>query len=388
MGIIASWLNDRVQAKEVDLIVEDTLQLLKQRDGLLEPFFPLKTYNTRDFMGYVVEKIRTLASVVAVGAKIPAKKHGNLRELSTQLVKIGDRFEYDEKLQWEMHTMQELARARGTAVQDMYTTDGDVLPGVNQTLVDYIYGKPQDLVTSIIDTLSFMTWQVATVGEIDYSDNRTGTRTTLSWRDPDADYDHFPAALSANPSGAGTDPGTVVWTNYDWADGIRRLQDDAETFHETGGCDPDVTVMSKIDRKHLMRQKAVIEKASSITSTPMDASRMSPKILNSICEAYEIPPIVVYDEQYQIQDASGNVTKGRFMPVGRFCFLKEDMGERAMGITMESMQGGDGIPKGGIFMRTFEERKSPVLDVTEAIATALPICLNPKKLFSRQTYTP
>ncbi|HEY9700872.1 MAG TPA: hypothetical protein V6C58_00400, partial [Allocoleopsis sp.] len=79
----------------------------------------------------------------------------------------------------------------------------------------------------------------------------------------------------------------------------------------------------------------------------------------------------------------------RFVQDNRVTFIKKKMGIRAIGQTLESAvttveDGGTVInPKTGIFVETYEEKKSTILDVTRAIMVGLPVVVNSKLLMSQ-----
>jgi hypothetical protein len=335
-------------------------------------------------MAYVTDKVITLASVISYGAEIPRTNTGKLRKLTSELVKIALSYHYDEELQWRMREARKMAGAESVYVQDMVMADGTVLKGSNNSLADYLFGRVEDLSRSIVDTLNQMAWQCVQYGIVNHTDFRTNTTTQIDWRDPDADYNHFPDALTA--TGNTAEPHLNQWTDFENADGIQTLFEDLDTFIDTNGFIPDRTVMSRRARNNLLQQKATKEAARARVGG-QNLSTVSPEQLNDILEVRDIPPIVTFDEMYEIEKNDGTTMRGRFHAENRYSFLCKDMGERAMGVTLESADGLEGQPKQGIFVRTYEKQKSPMLDVSEAIATALPIVVNPKKLFSRQVWT-
>lgn len=388
MGNIASWFNELAQTKQVNLIVEDTMSLLKQRSGFLDPYFPIQEYDDRNFLEYIVEEIIPLASVISFGAKIPVTQHGKIRKITSQMVKIALSYVYDENRQWALYEAMKLARMQSGAlgnVYDMALPNGEVIKGVNNTLGDFLFSKPESLVRSVMDTLLLFSWQCGQFAQVDFVDPRSNTRTILDWKDPDATYNHFPTALS-NTSNA--DAKTNIWTDYEFANGVYLLEDALETYRETNGFYPDAIAMSPVARKHLMRQKKVVELARQAYAYSDTAQvDIDPTILNKIMDRRELPPIVVNDERYRIEDSTtGETTVGRFLNSNRYVFLKEGMGERAIGVTIESKEGLYDDPKTGVYVRTFEESKSPVVDRSEAIATALPILKNPKLAYSQQVF--
>ena len=381
MGAIASWLNDEQQNKYVDVIVDDTNSRLRQRDALLDPYMPIKNYDSRNFLAYVVNRVNTLASVVSYGAEIPATRQGRLRKLTTQLVKLALQRVYDENMQWEMMEAIEAAGLKGVEVDDRQLPDGRLIKGTNNSLTDYIFGNIEDLTKAIYDTLHAMSWQCIQFGQVNYSDFRTDTQTIIDWKDASADYNHFPDTLI--DTGNTANPAMNRWDDYEHADGLQTIADAIDTFHDTNGFTTDAIVMSRRARNHLIRQQSTKD-AARTSMAVTQVGTVSPDLLQKLLEMRELPPIVTFDELYEVENEKGDVIKGRFFNENRFSFLTKNMGERAFGVTIESKQGMNGQPKSGIYVHTFEKSKSPVLDVSEAIATALPIIINPKLLYSHQ----
>lgn len=380
MGAIASWLNDAQQNKVANTIVDETNARLRQRDKLLDPYMPIKNYDSRNFLAYVVNRVNTLASVVSYGAEIPTTRQGKLRKLTTQLIKLALQRVYDENMQWEMMEAMELAGAKGVQIEDRLLPDGRIIKGVNNDLTDYIFGNIEDLTKSIYDTLHAMAWQCIQFGEVNYSDFRTDTETKIDWKESGADYNHFPSTLTA--TGSSATPALNRWDDFAYADGLQTLADAVDTYHDTNGFTTDAIVMSRRLRNKLLQQTSTKEAAR----TSMGLSQVgtiSPDLLGKLLEMRELPPIITFDELYEVENNEGDIVKGRFMNENRFCFLTKNMGERAFGVTIESKNGMNGNPKSGIYVHTFEKSKSPVLDVTQAIATALPIVINPKLLYSQ-----
>jgi hypothetical protein len=382
MGAIASWLNELDQSKEVDLIVDETHAGLKRRDKIIDEYFPVREYDDIDFLAYVVNRVNTVASIISYNSAIPVTKQGRFVKLTTQLVKIALQRQYDEKTQWDMEKVLRNANAKMITVQDRMTPDGYVIKGENDTLANYIFGTIKDLTLAITDTLNLLTFHALQFGEVNYTDFRSNTTTVIDYKDPDATYNHFPPALVA--IGNGADPINVAWTDSENANGIERLQADIDTFEETNGFSPDAIIMSRKTRNLLLNQKSTKEAARSSMAVPQ-VGTISQKQLNDILEEREVPPIITFDERYQVENEAGEVIRGRFLNENRYSFLTKQMGLRAFGPTLESKEGDMyGEPRTGIYVRSFQKSKSPILDVTEAMATAIPVVPNPKLLFSRQ----
>lgn len=382
MGYIANWLNDKLQTKEADLLVDATLAYLKQRSGLLDPFMPIKQYDSRNFLAYVVERINTIASVVAYGSNIPLTRQNTVQKLTIQMLKVALSRVYDEPTQWEMLEAMTLAGAKGVMVQDQKTPDGAVIKGANNDLAQYLFGSIEDLVKSVMDTLNVMAWQLLQTGGVNFTDSRTETTTVINFIDPQADYNHFPSALTQ--TGNSADPHNNVWSDYQYADGLQRLFLDVDTFIDTNGYPPDLIVMSRRLRNDLLQQRTTKEAARQMMASTQ-VGTVSPDMLQGLLSARELPLIKTFDELYQIENVNKQITKGRFLNDNRYVFLTENMGQRCIGPVLESSQGAlDLQPKSGVYVSTREVQKEPPVDATTAIATCVPFAGDAKKLFSRQ----
>ncbi len=377
MAYIASWLNDQLQAKEADLVIEDTLAQLKQRSGLLDNFIPLKTYSSRNFLMYVVQKVRTVASVISYGAEPPTTRVGRFSKINAKMFKSGVSIYYDEEQQWEMKEAMERAVFKNVEVQDQLLPDGTVLKGSNNDLAEMILGSAgtiADVTMMIVDLLNALTWQALQFGEINYTDSRTNAAPLLlNYKDPTAYYNHFPDPLT----------GGQVWSNFATANGIADLEQDVETYVDTNGFAPKQIVMSRKLRRLLLRQESTKQALASISNTAAQVivnavGSVSPEQFDNLLQLRELPPICIFDEMYEQEDTSKNVIKTRFLNTNRYVFMDKMMGERAMGPTLE----GDG--QEGAYVVTREVQKFPPVDATQGVATLLPVFGNPKLMFSRQ----
>ena len=102
MAYIANWLNEQLQSRQADLVVDDTLADLRKRSKLLDGYVPLKTYDGRKFLSYVIKEINTIASVIAYGGEVPATSQGTFRKITAEMLKSGLSYIYDEETQWAM----------------------------------------------------------------------------------------------------------------------------------------------------------------------------------------------------------------------------------------------------------------------------------------------
>lgn len=386
MAFIQSWLAQKIQQKEVDMIVDDTLSYLKQRSGLLDPYFPIQTYDSRNFLAYVVERINTIASVIAYGANIPTTAQGRLEKVTSKLLKVGLARVFDENKQWEMLEAMQAAQLKGITVQDMKMSDGSVQRGSANDLAGYIFGNIEDLVRGCMDLLNVLTWQAIQFGEVNFVDYRTNTTTVIDYKDPK--YDMFKPALTA--TGNTVDKHLNMWTDHANADGIQTLFLLVDNFIEVNGFPPDCLVMSRRARNHLLQQQSTKEAARQMMAATQ-VGTVSVDMLGGILMAREIPTVKTFDEMYQVENEKKEVIKGRFLNENRVVLMAEKAGVRAIGPTLESvsdaMPGINAMPKSGVYVAAEELEKSPPQDALKATATMVPVLLQSRLVSSQQIYT-
>lgn len=366
MAYIANWLNESLQAKQADLIVNDTIVETQRRSQLLAPFVPFKAYDGRKFLSYVVREVNTVASVISYGAEPPIAGQGNFQKITAQMLKTGLTYRFDEETQWDMKEALELAYSKNILVQDTLLPDGTILPGSNNDLAGYLFGTVQRMVKAQMDLLDALTWKVLQTGSLNWTDIRTGTNITINYLNNNDEY-----PTSANRFGNVP----TSWDNYNDANGIRDLYDAVDHFIEVNGYAPKLIVMSRRLRNHLMQQKSTKDAASSLVVTQVGT--VSPDMLRAILEARGIPPIVTFDERYQIEGDGSRDSTVRFLNDNKFVFLTENMGQRAMGTTIES----DG--QAGVYVIAREITKFPPVDAIQGVATILPVFTQPKLLFAQ-----
>lgn len=380
MAFIAEWLNDAHQNKIADLVIEDTLDDLKRRDTtILDPYVPIKTYATRQFLSYVMEQINTIASIVAYGAEPPVTQHGTFRKITAELMKSSLAYVWDEEYQWHMKEAMAESRAKNITVQRSRNSDGQISAS-NADLADFIFGTVKKLALAQVELLNHLTWQALQTGKIDRIDPRTGAPTVISYLNPYGETAtgttvsgdlHFPDALTG--TGTGTITEANKWSSV-WANGVQNLYNAVDRYVTTNGFAPDYIYMPRTLLNNLMTQTSTKDSASSLTVTQVGT--VSPAMLGAILEARGIPPIKTFDERFKNELADKTLSNVRFLDEDRFVFVKEDMGQRAMGPTLEN----DG--KEGIFVTTEEKSKTPPVDVTTTVATILPVFADPKLLYS------
>ncbi len=368
MGKIAEWLNEARQNKMADMVIEDTLDDLKRRDtSVLDPYVPFKTYSSRQFLAYVMEQINVIASVTAYGAEPPVTNQGTFRRITAELMKSSLAYIWDEEYQWHMKEAMEEAAAKNIMVQMSRDSSGNTVAGTNQDLAGFIFGTVEKLARAQVELLNQMTWTVLQFGELDRVDPRTGVNTRLDYKNGfDTSYNHFPNALA----------GTARWDQLATSNGIQDLYNAVDAYVDTNGFAPDCIYMSRKLLNDLMQQQSTKDSASSLTVTQVGT--VSPNMLGAVLEARGIPSIKTYDEKYRNELGDQSIANTRFLQDNRYVFVKDKMGERAMGPTLEN----DG--KEGVYVTTYEKQKVPPVDVTQAVATIIPVFADPKLFYSQQ----
>jgi hypothetical protein len=385
MAVIANWLNEHIQKKSVDKIVEDTHADTVQEDPILNEYFPIEMYNDRNFLGMVIEKIRPIASVIGYNGKAPTTSAGDFRQVVQQFAKLGLQYSFTEEMQFRMEEVQRYANLQGITVQDLRNPDGSVnRAGSGGKLADFIFGKPRDLTIGLQNVLDNFAWQIPQFGKIEYTDPRTNISLSVNYLDPNATYDFFPAPGAAPVvNGEAFDAGNrPSWDDYEDADGILDIELDCEAFRKVNGTYPKAILMSKTAHRHLIRQKTTVDYAATF-STGVTAAKMSNVVLSRVLEDRGLPPIVIHDRLYDLEDGEGNFSKARFVSEDKYVMLSSNLGSRSWGPTIESKKGLYDTPKAGIYLNTYQDPLNSAHDIMEAKATALAIALNPKLLFAR-----
>lgn len=395
MGAIQSFLTDKLQAQVAEQLIDDTTFRVKQRTNLLNDYMPIKTFDNEEFLMYITEKLQPIASFVAEDGRLPTTSHGNFQRMVGELQRVGLAKQFDEKTQKEMLKVMEEASYKNAPIMSIPTNGGGVIRGIGDNLANYIYDRIEGLIVGITDLLTAMAWDAVSTGEINRVDPRTGLPVVIDFKDNSKAYTalHFPAALVA--TGNTANPQLNKWDDLEYADGIGLLQTWALDYLDTNGFMPDAIVMSKRTRIKLAQQRSTIEKSRQLAGFGQ-VGAVSPQALLAVLDAYELPPIVTFDEYYQVEYSAaqgtntndGFINNTRFLPEGRVCFLKRDLGIQAMGasLAMKYFKKEDGKLSGdnsSILVRVHERSKLPMLDELEAISLILPVCAQPKYLAGR-----
>lgn len=375
MSYIATWLNEELQSRQADMVVDETLWELQQRSKWLDQYVETKMYDNRNFLAYITKQINTMASVVAPNGAIPSTRKGQFRKITAESFKVGLRHDYDEEDQWELRDAIALAEARGITVQNLVGADGKIIEGSNNSLAALLYGNLAGLVRSVGELLEYMTWQVIQFGAVNYTDPRTGMTVDLDWKDSSlvTAGDHFPSATT-----------DILWTpaNRATANGIQDLYNDINLYYDTNGTAPDTIVMSRKLWQELLQQKSTKEAASSLFLDGGTALQgvVAPERLQAVLETRGIPKVQTFDERTEMDvtpgTSGGNI---RFLNADRYCFIKKGVITKAMGGVLEN----EG--RAGVYQRTFTDPTNQVHDISQVIARIIPVAPEAsRKLLSRK----
>lgn len=358
------YLIDNTHAFLVDPNKEDLLKREGKRGdpklldqyAICDQYAPIKMTDDFRVLEYMLERNMAIASVIAPGQDIPSTKAGRLIKVEGDFGKIGISHVFNEQ---DEIRMMELSK----------------MQGMPQGFVDMLMGSVDSLQPRVVKTSNVLTWQTWTQGFVDYTDTRSNTTIRLTYNTyPEL----FPTTLTGNTAG------TAVWSDYTNANGIKNLQDHARAFYNINGFYPDETAMSQELCDDLTRQQSTRDHALAlgiITNVPGSTvpAAVDEMVLNKIAERLKFPKIRVYDAQYEIEVAPGQMVRGRYLPSNMYTFLTAGMTDRLYGPTLE----GKGKP--GIFVKVDEELKSsPPESRSYAVARMIPFAPQPKLLAARK----
>jgi hypothetical protein len=264
----------------------------------------------------------------------------------------------------------EEASMKGVYVQNIRDPKtGAIIKGVNNSLAKYIFGTIEGLAKAQIELLDKLTWDVLQTGEINHLDPRTKLNVSISYKNPhDTSYNHFPAALS----------GGAVWSNYSTANGIQDLYNAVDTYVDTNGFSPKAIVMGRKTLNHLLQQQSTKDAATQVRGSSVGSVSMD--LLGGILSARQLPSIITMDERYKYEASDKSTSNVRFHQEGRFTFVAEEMGVRAIGPTLENAAG----TVSGVYVKTYQLNKMSPTDISTSVASTLPCILNPKLIYSQQ----
>jgi hypothetical protein len=182
------------------------------------------------------------------------------------------------------------------------------------------------------------------------------------------------------PSGHNPVP-SALWSNHSTSDPIADLQTWVQVYTDSAGEAPGRLLTSRTVIGHMLMNEKVRTYLGSLAGTPQMVTRTQ---LNSVLDAFELPPIVTYDTTIDVDGVST-----RPIPVDRVMLLPanpRDLGMTAWGVTAEALelagQQNPGLSFSeapglvGVVLRDGD----PVRIWTKVAAISMPIITDPRKL--------
>lgn len=174
----------------------------------------------------------------------------------------------------------------------------------------------------------------------------------------------------------------TLWSDHTDSDPIADYATWVTTYTEANGEPPGRTLTSRSVIGHMLQNAKVRTYAGSLAGTPQMVTRQQ---LNTVLEAFDLPPIITYDTQINV----GTVAT-RPIPVDKFIMLPSnprDLGATFWGVTAEALElaGGtnpqlafsDAPGLVGVVMKDGD----PVRTWTKVTAIGMPVITDPKRLF-------
>ena len=385
MAFIQKFLDDKVVAKAADTMVNETLRYLYERSDVLKECVPIKETQSFDWKGLLFKEEAPVATLVADDQEIPLRSFGKFEEVIASGFNIADSYMYDESTMKDMYKAMTDAALQGTSVMSYRDEKGKISkPGSNDDLAQIIFGSIATLTKGIMDKLDAMTWEALQTGAISSTSVNTNIDIkSINYKDPNADYNHFPTPL--------TDTGNPIanlnrWSDYENADGISNLYTAIDTFQDTNGFQPKYICLSRKAFNHLRSQKSTQRAVASSFNTLgiVSAERLLDTIKNNLIDC----EIKIIEDRHQVRDAKGRVQRVRFLNEDTIVFMHPQMGQRWVAPTIDSVantiEEGNTLlrPKPGLFIKTYEKQVQPKRDVTYGKMTAAPVFLEPRLFFS------
>lgn len=384
MAFITKFFDDKVVAKTADLMINETIRYLYERSDLLKECVPVQETDSFDWKAMLFKEEAPIATLVADNQEIPVRSFGKFEELIAKGFNIADSYMYDEETMIKMYQAMEKAQLANMPVMSYRDEKGNITKkGTNDNLAQLIFGSIASLTKGIMDRLDQMTWEVLQTGGLNVQAVNTNVSASLIFRDPNAEYNHFPNPLvdTGNPVGK-----LNRWSDYENADGLANLYDAVDTYIDTNGFPPKYICMSRRLLNHLRSQKST-QRSLYNSLNPTGIVSME-RLLETIKNNQIDSEIRIIEDRYQYKDAQGRVFKNRFLNEDTIVFMNPNMGKRWVAPTIDSVntmvEEGDTIlrPKAGLFIKTYEMKVQPKLDVTYGKMTAAPIFAEPKLFYS------
>jgi hypothetical protein len=360
-SLIIEFLSRR--KREIDEIVNLTFWRLMEGTGAIDSIMPVRDYvNSKILLMQYSHNQPTVASVVAEEQDIPATRpRMALSEQIFSNLKVGKKLIYTARHFELMREMQLQIAAGGSAAAE-----------AQQALEKFFFGEAADLVPSVVQRMTVLTFQVALTGACLYTDPLTGARVELTY--PGTLPALLPAALTGN----------ARWSQAATCTPLANLETHARAMYDALGRWPQKIIL----RWNMIRQiadsneaKIAVLRRSGADSTTPDTTGMyleDGQVIDLILQRTRASEIVTFDAMYSEEDAAGAITDRYFLPDNTYLFAMDNQFQRAFVPTVERNY------QPGIYFGAKVVEEAPRREQAIALGSGLPFTADPRYIASRR----
>jgi hypothetical protein len=356
---IVAFLN--LRKFEIDKIVDQTYFRLREGFEAINQYMPFTEYPDVQLLVAQFQEYPTIASIMGDNEDIPVRKpNAILNEVLLGQARFGLSYYYQSKDFEYFHKLQERLAMGGRGAE---------------AYERYFYKRAETLTESTLNLLTYLYIQVIQTGGVTYTDPFSNTQFSLTYP---TESTLFPTALA----------GGNTWDNIATAQGINDLYTLSKAWYDVLGFYPYATMLSTQAFRQLQAQYstklAVLSARGSIgvvagggtTTTETVLSNFLPSMeeINATMQRRDIPPLVLFDAQYQQENPNGTFSRLRYSDPSIVNFLTKGMGERALMGYPEN----DFNP--GVRVESFVESTMPRREVSRAMAAGVPFISDPRFL--------
>lgn len=202
--------------------------------------------------------------------------------------------------------------------------------------------------------------------------------------------DELQQTISFGRSGSHSVVAATLWSDHTNATPIDDLESWVQTYVDTNGQAPGITLMSRQVVQNMRQCTQMIRQVF-----PLAPTGVSPMIsrdqLNAVLESMDLPPIEIYDAQVKVDGSTTRITPSNSLallppPGATDATAPTDLGATLLGTTAESQEPEYGLAPGeqaGIVAGMWKT-KDPVRLWSHAAAIGIPIVREPNLTFKAQ----
>ena len=346
-------------SKIIDITQQD---LTVNPNGVLERFFPLKSYQLLDMVIANISKSKpTVGNIIARGQEIPiSSDRATLSVRNLADFKVGKQYMWTEEDFMLMEKMRLYADS-----------------SLASEIEDYIFGKVAELVPAIIQRLTSLVFKIITTGSCDFTDPITGVKVNFAY-----DNTSPTLLLSALTS-------TARWNQPSTSNALQNLQDHVRAYYDLFNSYPSAIMMRQANLDQIgamlstktawyQDQGTIIPSGADISTTYLREEQ----VISLIRSRTKNAEIIIFDTKYTEEQANGSIIEYPLLADNTYLLLEEGNVERGLLPTIES--GIDGTPRAGVYTLDEVVRKVPREERSVGVANVMPIVFDARKLASRR----